>query len=719
MDINALRVFNVVHRLAISEAEFASIENELAQKDRTGFYVACIKKRQAICVSHDDGHSILIKQFKTKFPAPCRILFKTVITFDDLPPEVYVLHSIAQYRTSDDIIKFRADNLEQLKDRICDRFVDNYPKSLGESCDNSPLYPGRFSNDETQRSTWKNTKTHIIDSQLRALFWLFGEDYGKFESEVQLSRDNIARIIKVFERNNRRLAVIQRTNNYKEERRGGCMCGVADWEETIRGSEIMIRCFKPADKQYDYVDVNRELYLGSSYREHGEIWLADDLFEKTGYNELKVLSKRLFEGTEPEGGHWLLLTADELNKKQSLIRIEAMEATRRDQEEAVRSRLGKSIQRQFDKGKLVRHGITFTKSSIECEGVEIRSPRLGAFITRNHIHLQEEPDFGKIARDFVCDILSFKTNESWMSNRISYECEFKGDETIYIGKVKLHLEAKKNSVFINDHRIRKDDLLRVVLKALTYTDQASFDEYLAYSSGVNLRLQKALADGGLSVELCIDKTDDNSLSKNNSRMLLSLPLKRVNGKNYTTIGGIDHKIQDIDAFFSIGKSIDYGRVYSQGGYLQRAIKLLYRAIEGVTPKDLGDLIREAGKEYKRVQALIHEKDAEKLVKANAFVKHAVEVCKAKKLKDGFLVRGLSGKVYTVNEKTLAVYEQLGDKVQRYVCIVDMNTPRESEWGRKDALAKRLFLLSHDLTVAREISTLNLQGWGVEPELVEV
>src|SRR5665811_343400 len=105
MDINALRVFNALHSLSISEEEFALIESEQGHTERSGLYIGCIKKGQSVCVSHDENHKIIIKNIQSEFPTPCRVLFKTIITFDDLPPEVYTLHSIAQYRTLDADIK--------------------------------------------------------------------------------------------------------------------------------------------------------------------------------------------------------------------------------------------------------------------------------------------------------------------------------------------------------------------------------------------------------------------------------------------------------------------------------------------------------------------------------------------------------------------------------------------------------------------------------------
>ncbi|MFA4935497.1 MAG: hypothetical protein WC568_06645, partial [Candidatus Methanoperedens sp.] len=182
MDINALRVFNALHSLSISEKEFALIESEQGHTERTGLFIGCVKEGHAVCVSHDENHKIIIKNIKADFPTPCRVLFKTAITFDNLPQEVYTLHSIAQYKALDADIKHRADNLEELKDRICDRFIDKNPKDLGHCYDE--CYLRSYSDDKKQE--WKNLKTRLIDSQLRALFWLFNEDYQRFEKEVKV-----------------------------------------------------------------------------------------------------------------------------------------------------------------------------------------------------------------------------------------------------------------------------------------------------------------------------------------------------------------------------------------------------------------------------------------------------------------------------------------------------------------------------------------------------
>ncbi|NJD75747.1 MAG: hypothetical protein FIB08_01440 [Candidatus Methanoperedens sp.] len=709
MDINALRVFDALHSLGITEAEFADLENEQKATDKTGLYIRCIRSGYFIGVSHDENHKILIKDCKKEFPTPGRVLFKTLITFDELPEEIYTLHAIAQYKSLDTDMKARADNLEELKDRICDRFVNNFPRELGRFYDDVH-YQELHSYDEQKRASWGELKTKLIDRQLRALFWLFGDDYDKFEREVKPARKNIPRIIKVFERNNRRMAVIQRFDDY-DKRRGGMMYNPA-WYEKVQGNALMIACFKPGNPQYNYVDLNREMYLPNGTDETAEIWLGNDLYEKTEFPELKVLSRRLFADKENNDGarnRWVLLTADVFNRKQTLLRIEVMSAKRQHEEEETRKKLAKSVDDQFKKGKVVRQGITFTKNSIECEGILVKNDKLGGFVMRNQIHLQMEPEFSKIVKDFIIYALNIQAVWSNYSSDVNYVCNFTGDEKIQIGKVSLHIESRKHNIFVNDRRIAKNDLVDVIFTAMFHRNQKDFDQYLAYSSRVNLALQKALSDGGISFELKIDKTNDNSLPINEERMVLSLPLFREKNKNFTTINGVNYQIQDLNAFFDIGKDINSARIgYGGGGYLQRTIKLLYRSIKGITPKEIGEIIKNGEQEYTKLQEKIRKENAARLKKANGFLAEAVRLSKAKKIKNGFTIIGKSGKPYTINSETLAVYDVAKGSPGRYVCIVDMGTSLDTDWGRKDALAKRLLMLAHDLKVADEVHTLELR-----------
>jgi hypothetical protein len=248
----------------------------------------------------------------------------------------------------------------------------------------------------------------------------------------------------------------------------------------------------------------------------------------------------------------------------------------------------------------------------------------------------------------------------------------------------------------------------VLTSALKFRNQTDFYEHLAYSSRVNLTLQKALSEGGITFELKIDKTIDNALTQEERKMVLSLPIRREKGKNVTTINGKDYQIKDINAFFDISKDLNSTRMgYSGGGYLQRTIKLLYRAIKDITPKEIGEIIKNGEHEYAEIQKRIRAENARKLAKSIGFLNEAVRLSKARKLKDGFMVKGKSGRVYTVNSDSLATYEIIKGKEDRYICIVDLETRTETDWGLKDALAKRLLMLSHDLKIADQIHTLEL------------
>lgn len=725
MDITSLRVFNVLHDLDISEQEFKDIEDEQAHTDRKGLYIRCVKNGYSICVSHDEKHSIIIKEIKGVTTTPSRVLLKTLIPFD-VPDEIFILHSISQYRSLDSEIKREAHTIDELKSIILDRFIDDYSKAELGGYYEAVHYHELHSYDDGNRVTYEDLKCKLVDVQMKAIFWLFDEDYSTFAKDVRVARNNISRIIKVFEKKNRRLAIIQRIDNY-EKRRGGMGMWNPVWYENVKGSHILIRCFKPNMKQYDYVDVNRELYMGEG---RVEIWLDDTLFEKTGYHELKVLSNRL-----ESPNNWILLTADEYNKKQTIIRMESLSAQRKDEEEQAKERLAESIDTQFKNGKVTRHGITFTKNSIEYENVKVINDKLGNFMMRSSVHLQTEPDFSKIVKDFIVFLLKYESVYN-SSGEASYVCMFQGEETIKIGNVNLHIERRKDNIFINNHRIPKDDVHQIIIKALAHTSQKTFDEYLTYSASVNLTLQKALAEGGLSFELIIDETNDNALSvnpKKSSRMelnhnfypptnelrwsndkehmLLSLPLKRVKNKNYTVIDGVDYQIQNVQALFDLGKKIDSNRIgYGGGGYLQRTIKLLNKAIKGITPKTIGDIIKNGRTEYLILQERIQIENEVKSAKATEFVKNAVKVSKAKKIKGGYTVKGLSGKVYTINAETLAIYEQENGKDERYICFHDFETDLSTEWGIKDGLAKRLLFLAHDLKVADEVHTLELKNW---------
>ena len=699
MDINALRVFDSIYKLELTEKDYEQLEVESNDFEKTGLYIQTIKKDNAICVSHDDKHKIIIKKLDTisgiKLVPRSRVMFKTLIKMVNLPEEIYTLHQIAQYRALDKRIKFVANNLEQLKDRICDRFTDDHPKNLGD------MYEDLYYDSETRE---KNSKLRpaLIEKQLKAIYWLFDEEY---KEEIVESRPNIPKIIKVFSRNNRRLAIFQEVEDY-EKQRGGCMYGNR-YSEHVNRVVFKIKTYKPKNPEYNYVSPNREMYIPDSWGENCSIWIDDDMYERLTPGELKVFSKTIEDDDE-----FYLLNADKYNKQKEAIRLELLSAKRKELEEQAEHQLKARVTEQFKNGKVVRQGITFTKKSMSYEGFEIKSNMLGQYLNGYSVLEQKEPNFNEIFCGFVDYVLKPEVHHSqmdWSDTTVGFQ--FEGKAQIQVNKVKITIEKIKNNVFVNDKRIRIIDVSSVVKDALNYKSQEEYDKWLQYTGRVNLTLQKALKDGGLQFELRFDNTDDNDLttgynSRDTTKMLLSIPIRREdNGKLFATIKDKEYKVKHTQSLFDLTKDIDSCRMgRSGGGYLQRTIKLLYRAVDGLSPKEIGEVIKEGKKEYLAMVKKIRKSNEIKIKKSQDFIKHAVKITKAERTKDddGYIVKGLSGMVYYVGDN-MSVHTVKNNKSDKYLCIVDDWVDDEGEeWRTNDRVAKRLLALSKDQKVAKEI-----------------
>jgi len=685
LDLNALQVFNSLYKLGITDEEFRAIEEEQRHTERTGLSVKCVKEGYCICVSHDEKHQIIIKRIPKGKPNT-RILFKTLITFDDLPEEIYTLHRIAEYRALDSEIKYTATNLEELKDRICDRFADGYPKEFGAYYDYRYYYP------EEAREELARKKQELIAKQLKALFWLFGEDFNGFQTKM---RKNIPRIVKVFSRNNRRVAIFQIDEDY--DRLGGSMWN--RYSKHIEQTTLKLKTYTPRDERYNYVSPNREVFI---YHDK-EIWIDDDLLEKLRKEELEVIARRLESG-------FTILNADKYNQMRSSIRLELMSARRREQENRSREQLVRRIKKQFEAGKVVRRGIEFTPTSVSYEGVVLKGEKIGEYLVGNHVILQEQPDFNSIYEGYVDYILEVGVRYSYLGD-MRTEIRFGGETDITIGKVELKLSKVGSRFYIKlkgkkPRRINREDVPTVLKKAICYhNDPQGYDAFLTLTSRVNLEVQRALEQGGLEFELEIDETKDNPLVKKREKMLLTLPIARRDGKNYVRILGREYKVKDTQALLDLGREVDGWR--TRNGKLQRTIRLLYKAIDGITPSLIGEIIKQGQKEYLKMVRRVEREKRKKIKRSLEFLNHAVRLSGARKVKGGYLVKGSSGNIYFVDKglKVWTVRKDGGRYVpDKYLCIVDgtWNDEETELWSMNDRLARRLLALAKDSKVAGEI-----------------
>jgi hypothetical protein len=692
MNIEALRVFNVIHKLNLTEQEFKEIEEEQSHAERTGLSIVTTKTLPSnrvllVCVSHDEREKIVIKENGNKIiPEPhSRILFKTLVTFDGLPQEVYTLHGIAQYRSLDLDIKSKATNIEELKDRIIDRFADKYPKELGGEYD-------CYSSSEDEKSR-KANRIKAVEHQLKAVFWLFGEDYNKFNP--QTARMNVARIIKVFQRGNKRLAIIHKNDKY--EQTSGF--GMFHRTQLIENSTFQVISFSPKDERYNWVSPNREFY--THYGDF-QVWLDDSMFEKVAKKELEIICSR-----RDKNGWWLLLTAEEYGKQQEGIRAELYRAKREEQEEQNKEQLTRKITQQFKKGKVVRGGITFTHNKVSYEGITLSGDKVSEFLNQNNVPLQEHPDFNTIFESYVDYVLFLKPiTESRYSNEVvGFKSELKEKVEFKIGSIKVLIDKRINNLYVNGNRVTLEDVAHVVKKAITYNSQKEYDLFLEECSKTSLKLQKALKEGGFTFKLITDNTEDIPF-KNEGMMLLVLPLTREGNKSYTEINGKKYQVSDINSLFSLGKSITG---YLKSGHLQRTISLLYKGIKGITPKEIGELIQEGKEKFVQFASEEEKREMQRVVKSEEFVAHAVKLTKAVKVDGGYSVTGISGTEYYVRENDNSVWRILNGVYDQdnseHLCIVDNDYSwegRENKAQQNDRLAKRLLMLSKDKKVAQEV-----------------
>ena len=64
MDICTLRVFNELHDLGMTEADFTEIEEEAKHTERSGLWIQYIKDKNVVGVNHDSNHKIFINSYE-------------------------------------------------------------------------------------------------------------------------------------------------------------------------------------------------------------------------------------------------------------------------------------------------------------------------------------------------------------------------------------------------------------------------------------------------------------------------------------------------------------------------------------------------------------------------------------------------------------------------------------------------------------------------------
>jgi len=698
MDIEQLSVMNSLYNLEITDEEFKNIADEVSHTERSGISIKAVKNGKVIGINHDSKkQDIFIKEYKcVKIKPNTRILLKTLVNFDELPQEIYTLHSILRYRALDMTIKHTARNLKQLKECFLKRLSDEYPKLLADE-----IYDLEYQGyDDKIRDKFKEQKKVLIEEQLKAIYWLFEKDYD-FKLNDKL-RVNVPTIVKVFEWNTYRLAIIQENEEF-EKVHNGFFKQVTT--ENCRGVKLSIKTYKPNDEKYDYVDVGREIY----FEYEKEVWVcSDDLLGNISVQELELIKNKL---TNQERKN-VMLTKDIYNQVRDSLRIEILKAKRDDSQEQAKEIARKKVREQFQKGELCRSGITLKKDRITYNGVTLKSENILNYISNSNILYRDNLVFQNLYFEYVS--FTLKEKEEFDYRTKIERVNLTKPINFSIGNVRVEVKKRNKNFYVNGlYKVRSDEIERIMQKAIIYSDTESYNKFLEEVSRVSLRLKNAL-NNGLIFTLKISADEDNCLitEKERGESIMTLPLKMKDKKVYAEIIGKEFRVKDINALFDLEKEIDTSRYY--GNMLNRAIKLLYKSLEGISPQEIGEIIKEC-----KIENL------NRIERSKQFVENAIRISKAETMTfqnvKGWVVQGKSKKVYFIGSD-LKVWElQNKDEVKkaRYVCIVDDKSARNDEALKQDYIAKRILFLYNDNDVKAEIHTLQISQEQDEEDFEDV
>ena len=660
MDINCLRVYNGMFKLGLTEEEFTRIESYIG-KYQAGLTNVAYKKGRVIYIDNEDKGSIKIFT-SPKVTIPSVVLCKTLITFEPIPQEVFLLHKMIRYHANDRKFRYQASNLEELKDRLITRFTDRSDKEL-----------------ELDKG----------DDTLKAVYWLFDQE---FVMPTYPARPGIDTILKVFTKNNKRLAIIRHCFEHYE---GGCWTGYAySHGDRVVSEELWVITYLVKDPEYNYVDEGRE--------SDGDLWLSDELNGKLSAAELRVISDM-----KDRNSGFILLTPKMYGELQSQVRMKMLAAKKESEDKVLVATLQTRAEQEFKKGKTIRNGVIYAHKYIEHRSMKVECSKIKDFVISNKI-LVSELTFDVVVHNFIdyttSDFTLVRNHNRYDGDKVSKTTKV-GTTLMKFNGVSVKVTGTVALAYVNDKKIRKDELHYVIASAMDYDAQEEYDAWLEKISKLSLRFVKLLSEG-LNFKVIFTHStyrsgsEDNDLIKNTSApFCVSLKVIREENTNYLVYKDKKLKIKDLDSLFELKRSISSQYGTYRVDPAQRVIRLLFRSVKDITAKDIMEILEEGLKTQDQ-----------RVKNSKEFIRLAVERTKAVEKKGGWVIKGESGKEYFIGDNLMdgnkiPVYAWENDKKGNYICIEDVNDYDYDEATVNDKIAKRLIALSKDKTISSEVFTV--------------
>ena len=448
----------------------------------------------------------------------------------------------------------------------------------------------------------------------------------------------------------------------------------SEYGGVVAGMKVRTYVVKPDNQAYNWTDPDR-------YFSH--------IDKKSGYGKV------YYVGPDPKFPPERAIAKYARGQKHVVIENSMLESVaRRDQrkqveEAAITQAMGdlrtKMEQRikdlQFGKS-FTFNDVTFREDAIEYEGQILTSPdvKTEEVITGLLDNLDDEKfNFEQIFKMFCNVVIGVIGKKSPTTDNTSATV---GAITVnLLRKDRQNVDGILTTMFyVNEKRINKEDILPVMQRALCYTKDADFMQFLESVSTCSLRFHRAIASG------IVLKVMDNLLQ---AEVEFKIGIEREVNRNYITFGdGNRYVVKDTNRLLSLDSARDMTKVINI---------LLEPNIVGMTGREIRSII-ENGK-----AALEQER-----IKQNEMLAMAVEMFKCQKVEEALLDNGrvasgytVKGKLreYLIDDSTLRVFEYPTGK---YLCMVDKG---QNEHANIPRLVSRMFALANDSKLANDISTL--------------
>lgn len=430
--------------------------------------------------------------------------------------------------------------------------------------------------------------------------------------------------------------------------------------------------FSYKDPLYNYIDAGRKLLALSTYtkKNAADFIFSDDIED---FPALEIIDW-LYNSTNHEVERMLTSTDIKFITKQYAEHLQKKHTEEKEEEELVK-KLKTKIESLNNNKTLNINGVTITKNSITYANqvLEIYDSPSWAYIFMKKLSYAYALD--KLNWDIIFD--------AFIANVSNKETSGKIGEVLYTIKIKEttnSLGISSTKIYLNDYRINKEEVEDCLRRAVCYTNQEDFDSFLSNVSSCSLKFHRYLQNG---VNFMVDGLKGEVL-------YLNFPLERIKNLMYIHLGNKLIKIHDTNKFINLSKNRSLGAVID--ALLGKGI------VENVTKDDIKYILDEAKSSYEqsveRSKKLLEEteKTLNLTKKIDIVMKNEVTI------KEGYIIQGKL-RTYAVDNKDCKVYDYPSG---RYICIVDKST---SQVGA-DKLINRLYALTNDSAIAKEVHTLN-------------